>query len=110
LWLELIGFGAAWLAHAAWYAGRAKRSHLLGRGRRSRWLPWLAAPLVLVTLASWAGAHGALLGACFGVLSLTSAASFNAILAPYSPRAFLVASALATVILVVGLAGWAHGA
>ena len=116
MWLELTAASAAWLAHGAWYAGRAKRRAWLDFGARYGarcWapaLPWLGAFLGVLAGACWIEAHGAVLGSCSWLVAMLAAASFNAIAAPLAPRWFIGASTAAGLLLVTALAGWMHGA
>lgn len=104
MWLELAGSGAAWLAHALWYLGRAKRR--LWAHRLRPLLPWLSLPLLGTAFACWIGEHGAALGACAALAALAAAASVNALLAPVRPLALGVTVAASLAALGAGLLGW----
>jgi hypothetical protein len=109
-WRELLAGGAAWLAHLAWYAGRAKRRSVApeaGPRRASgRELSWLATFMLVVSWASWVSAHGPALGSGSALAALTAAASINTLLAPLSPRMWWVLGGSALGALLVGLVGW----
>jgi hypothetical protein len=104
VWLELAGSGAAFLAHAVWYAGRAKRS--LWRHPSRPLLPGLSLALVVASFACWIGEHGAALGACVAFAALSTAASVNVLVAPVRPFAFYATATASLAALGVGLLGW----